>query len=715
MRHEEGQMRTNGRRAGLAVIGGLLLTITLPGQGRPPVPAASQKLPSMALTTDVSVVQVDAFIVGGNGQFVTDLTRDEVEVLEDGKPQVLAGFELVSLPPPAAVAPLAARPLDVRSNTGAFEGRLYIILLDDLHIGPPRTTAARKLAKLFIERNLTGNDLAVVLTTSGSLAGARGFTPDRARLLRAVDGCVGSKVTSPALAELSMNGTPESISSTSASLQRVANARSALETMANLATYAGSVRQRRKALVLVSEGIDYDLSLRDNEASELRQRFFDFIGAANRSNLTVYSFDPRVFSHGGDEFVDVASTPTRNVENDEEVIKTTLLQNDTEFAQDNLRTLSSETGGFAHLGSREFDPAFERIEQEHSRYYMIGYYPSNDARDGSFRKISLRVSRPGVSVRARRGYTAAKADALRAMATGDGKAAIASTEGTEGTAAVVEGVSPAVEKALASALPVPGLTMRATAAAFRGGAGKASVVVLVQASGRDMLFMPRGDRFEDTLELAVVAIDGRGRTRGGTHVSALMPLSSRMQSVVAQTGVVFQLRLDLEPGAYQLRIAGQDAGSGVAGSVHVDLDVPDFAAQAVSLSGVVLSGERAGQVPSPRVDATLAKWLPGTPVTQREFQRADTITAVSELYLNKAEKTGRLTLATRVLDAGGRPVFQQDAPFGGSGEKGSVAHAHVVSIPLAEFVPGLYTLRVDASAPGASVPAARRDVVFSVR
>jgi VWFA-related protein len=564
--------------------------------------------------------------------------------------------------------------------------------------------AARKLARQFIERNLSGHDLAVVLTTSGSLAGARGFTPDRTRLLKAVDGCVGAKVPPPSLAELSNNATPESLSSGAASPQRVANARSALETMAGLATYAGSVRQRRKALVLVSEGVDYDLSLRDAEASFLRERFLDFVGAANRSNLTVYAFDPRLYTHGGDDFVDVASTPTRDREDDEEVIKTRLLQDDTEFAQDNLRTLSAETGGFAHLASRELDSAFNRIQEEHSRYYMIGYYPSNDARDGSFREIALRVTRPGVTVRARKGYNAPKTSVTRA---GDGVA--------DAPDATVERVPPALQQALGSALPVPGLTMRATAAAFRGGAGKASVVVLVQASGRDMLFTPKGDRFEDTLELAVVAVDGRGRTRGGTHVSAVMPLSQRMQSVVAQTGVVFQLRLDLDPGTYQLRVAGYDVGSGIAGSVHVDLDVADFGAQPVSLSGVVLSGERAGQVPSPRADATLAKWLPGTPVTQREFQRADTLTAAVELYLNKAEKTGRLVLATRVLDAGGRPVFQHDAPIGGTGEKGSVAHAHVVNIPLADLAPGLYTLRIDASARGAGEPAARREVVFSVR
>ncbi len=711
-------MRTTGRRAGLAAIGGLLLTLTASGQGRPPAPPAVQKLPSVALTADVSVVQVDAVVTDSDGKFVTDLRREEVEVLEDGKPQVLAGFELVSLPTPApAAVPLAARPLDVRSNTGAFEGRLYIILLDDLHIGAPRTTVARTMARQFIERTLTPNDLAVVLTTSGSLAGARGFTADRVRLLRAVDGCVGSKVLSPALAELTYNGSPESLSRSAASLQRVANARSALETMANLATYAGTVRQRRKALVLVSEGIDYDLSLRDHDAAELRERFFEFVGAANRSNLTVYAFDPRVFTHGGDEFVDVASTPTRDREDDEEVIKTTLLQNDTEFAQDNLRTLSSETGGFAHLGSREFDPAFERIQQDHSRYYMVGYYPSNEARDGGFREITLRVHRPGVTVRSRKGYTAPKAEVARAgeAAAGNGKAAKGSGDpaGGKEKAAVVES-SPAVEKALASALPVPGLTMRAAAVPFRGAGGKASVVVLVQVSGRDMLFLPKGDRFEDSLELAAVAIDGRGRTRGGTHVTAAMPLSERMQSVVAQTGVVFQARLDLDPGTYQLRIAGQDAGSGLAGSVHVDLDVPDFFALPVSLSGVVLSGERAGQVPSPRSDAILAKWLPGTPVTQREFQQADTLTAVAEVYLGRAEKTGRVALAARVFDAGGRQVFEQETAFGGAGEKGAASHAQIVTIPLTAFAPGLYTLRFEAT-PASAGQAARREVVFSVR
>lgn len=671
-------------------------------QSPPGRPRADQRAVAASTATEVRVVQVDAAVVDAGGQFVTDLHRDEIDVYEDGVLQVLAGFELVRLAAPEAERPvLAARPMDTRTNARTFDGRLYLILMDDLHIAPSRSLAARRIARRFVERNLVDGDLGIVLTSSGRQAGAQGFTADRERLLRAIDGCVGSKIVSPSLAALSMMGTPEAASSGAAAPQRVANGRAALETLARVAAFADSVRQRRKALVLIGEGIDYDLSLRDAEASHLRDRFFEFVGAANRANLTVYAFDPRTLTHGGDDFVDIASTPPKSVENDEEVIKTVQVQNDTEFAQDNLRTLAAGTGGFANVASQELETSFDRIRDEHSRYYMIGYYPSNEAQDGTFRSIEVRSRRPGLVIRARRGYTAPKAGAERRMSAGN----------VSGDSAGLPAVTPAVERALASALPVSGLTLRAAAAAFRGPGGTASVSVIVQASGRDMLFVPKGDRLEGRVELAAVAIDASGRSAGGTQVSTTMPLSPRLQEMVARTGVVFQLRLGLKPGLYQLRVAGRDAGSGLTGSVHYDIDVPDFERHDISLSGVVLSAERAGQVASPQPDRVLAQWLPATPVTQREFSRDDTLTAVAELYVRQPGRGGDVRLVATVRDSEGRVYFSEDAARGRRGD----THAAPVHIPLAGFVPGIYVLRYDARRAGDTEASAFRDVVFAVR
>ena len=671
---------------------------------RPPAPqAGTPQLPAVQLSADVTVVLVDAVVLDERGRFVSDVRRDEVEVRENGRAQVLAGFELISLPTPS-VGAVPVAPVDTRSNARPFDGRIYFLVLDDLHISAPRTNVARSLARRFVDQQMRPGDLAAVITTSGNQTAAQGFTSDKTRLLRAIDACVGRKIISPSLATLAQTGTPDEGSRETAAPQRIFNARSALETLSQLASFAGTVRQRRKALVLIGEGIDFDLARQDGSTLELRDRMRDLTGAANRANLTIYPFDPRVFTNLGDDFVDIASTPPGDMESGSERIKSTTIQDDATFAQDNLRTLATETGGFADVTSRDFASAFDRIRNAHSHYYMIGYYPTNDAKDGRFRSIDVRVSRPGVTVRARRGYTPPR------EAPGHGEITGAAEKG------MTAGVSPALQRALESALPVTGLMLRATAAAFRGTAEKASVVVIVQASGRDLLFTPRDGKFEDTVELAVVALDGRGRVQGGTRLTVTMPLSQRSVTAVSETGVVFQLRLDLPPGSYQLRIAGRDGGAGLVGSVHYDLDVPDFAKQPIALSGLVLSAERAGQVPSPQPDIELDKWLPATPITQREFVADDTLTAIAAVYAAGSAGVQPVAVSTTVLGEGDRLYYQHRDRYDvktGSSSRETVMHR--ATIPLSGMLPGLYTLRIEAARDGAPASrSVRRELVFAV-
>jgi VWFA-related protein len=673
-------------------------------------PPGRAPVPPVQLSASVSVVLVDAVVLDAQGRFVTDLRREDVVVLEDGRAQTMAGFELVSLataaPAPAPLASVPVAPVDTRSNARSFDGRIYFIVLDDLHISAPRTNLARSIARQFIEQQVGADDLAAVITTSGNRNAAQGFTSDKSRLLRAVDACVGRKVISPALAALAQSGTPEEGKRGTADPQRVYNARSAFETLGRIAAFAGTVRQRRKALVLIGEGVDYDLEGQDPSAQELRGDMRAFVGAANRANLTIYPFDPRVYTHLGDDFVDIASTPPGDMEAGAEKIKSTMIQDDAVFAQDNLRTLATETGGFASVASPGFARAFNQIHEEQSQYYLIGYYPSNEARDGKFRSIELRVSRPGVSVRARRGYT-------------PGVAAAAPVEASPPAAAeAAAGVSAELRRALESALPVPGLTLRGMAAPFKGTADKASVVVIVQASGRDLLFTPRDGRFEDTVELAVVALDGFGRPQGGTRATVSMPLSQRSAAAVERMGVVFQMRLDLAPGSYQLRIAARDGGSGVVGAVHYELDVPDFSKLPLALSGVVLSAEGAGQVPSPQPDEALKKWLPATPVTQRQFASDDTLTAIAEVYAAGTQGGKPVDVTTTVLGAGGEEHFvRRDRYDAGASKASRTAVMHRATIPLGGLPPGSYRLRIAAArggAPGAQQPVVR-DLVFAVR
>src|SRR5688572_10818766 len=123
------------------------------------MPARAQQQPTFQTT--VNVVDVDVTVKDAQGNFVTGLTADDFEVLEDGRPQTIQTFSYIELP---AQRPDRFRlsgvpvPADVRSNRDVESGRVYIIVLDDLNVSPMRTAIVRRHARDFIERHFGPHD-----------------------------------------------------------------------------------------------------------------------------------------------------------------------------------------------------------------------------------------------------------------------------------------------------------------------------------------------------------------------------------------------------------------------------------------------------------------------------------------------------------------------------------------------------------------------------
>ena len=207
--------------------------------------------------------------------------------------------------------------------------------------------------------------------------------------------------------------------------ERAFNARATLDTLKNVADWFGSVRGRRKAILFVSEGIDYDIhdiipgtGSTHRGASMILDSTRDAIAAATRSNVAIYGIDPRGLTDLGDESIEIQSFP----DDTSLGIGPGSLQNELRLSQDSLRTLSDETGGFAVVNQNDFASAFQRIVEDNSSYYVLAYYPP-DARPGRYHKIEVRVSRPDLIVRARRGHvTPKKAAAVTTKSTQPGDA-----------------------------------------------------------------------------------------------------------------------------------------------------------------------------------------------------------------------------------------------------------------------------------------------------
>ncbi len=680
------------RRFGAIVAACLFLAATAGGAHAPAgQEAAGQRAPArpqpdVTFKVEVNYIEVDAIVTDATGRLVRDLTKDDFVVLEDGVPQPISVFALVDLPIERAERPLfreAPVEPDVQTNARPFDGRIFVLVLDDLHTHPLRSALVKRAAREFVERYVGANDLVAVVHASGRGGASQEFTTNRRLVLQAIDRFMGSKTTSVTLAKIeefrNRYGTPlqEERLNDPLEVERGYFARSMLDTLTAVAEYLGGVRGRRKAVVFFSEGIDYDIHdpFNNPQASTIVRETQDLIAAATRANVNIYAVDPRGLTMLGEEAIQLTGMPPDAPTE----LSTTGLMSELRLAQESLRVLADETGGFAVVSTNDFAGAFARILEETSTYYVLGYYPTNDRRDGRFRRIEVRVTRPGLHVRARRGYVAPR-----------GRAPARTLDAAAGTSAVLR-------DALGSPVPLSGLTLSASAAPFKDAAPHASVVVTVEVPGRTLSFVERNGRYTNALEVSFVAVDERGTIRGGDRKSVTLDLRPQTHRAVSQYGLKLVSRVSLRPGRYQLRIAAREANGGRIGSVHYDLEVPDFLSPPLAMSGLVLTSAGASRAAALAEDAALKQVLPAQPTTWRSFVPADQLALYAEVYDNRASTPHTVDITTTVRAEDGRVVFKTEEARG-SAELGGArgGYGYTAEIPLRGFAPGLYVLRVEA-------------------
>src|SRR5207249_97458 len=167
------------------------------GRAQQAAPPGGPQTPTFK--TQVEYVEVDATVTDQQGTFVRNLKKEDFQVLEDGKVQTISTFTLVDIPIERYERPLfAAQPIepDVRSNEQPFDGRVYVMIIDDLHTDFAKTQRVKAAARQFIEQRLGANDLMAVLHTFGPADASQEFTNSKRLLLTAVDRTSGQKLES---------------------------------------------------------------------------------------------------------------------------------------------------------------------------------------------------------------------------------------------------------------------------------------------------------------------------------------------------------------------------------------------------------------------------------------------------------------------------------------------------------------------------------------
>jgi VWFA-related protein len=725
-----GGARAHVRVATLA----MALTGAVVTSAQNPAPALESPV-QPTFRVDVDYIEVDTVVTDKQGHFIRDLKQEDFEVLEDGKPQPIRAFSLVDIPIERAESPVSAgRPVesvaaDVRTNERPFDGRIYVLVLDALHTNPSRTPRVKAVARQFIERNLGENDLMAVVHVGSPTNTGQAFTNSRRLLLASIDKFVGGKLRSATLERYdqsvataaqrqrmqSQGARPQQLDDP-LDADRSYNAQVMLDSLSSIVDWMGGIRGRRKALLFFSEGIDYDIydffgqtvsSANSNHkgADIVIQKMRDTIAAATRANVSFFTVDPRGLTQLGDEAIELngpAAADQANLGNGDALgIGNDSLQRELARSLDSLRAMAEDTGGLALVNSNDFANGFDRIVRDNSSYYVLAYAPPSDKRDGKFHTIDVKISRPNVEVRTRRGYASPTGKPIAPPAD---LAAKASME---------------LRNTLNSPLPVSGLTLSVFAAPFKGEAPNASILLGAELRGRDLRLgdADSNGSLPDKVEVSYVVGNLQGKVKAASTATLDLRLKPETGARVTQSGLRLLDRLSLPPGSYQLRVAARDGNGGTVGSVLYDLVVPNFNDPRVPLamSGIVLTSPSASGTVTARSDETLKAVLPGPPAALRRFQQSDEITFFAEIYDTELKVGHKVDITTTVLTDEGREKFKAETERSSEELPGTRGrYGHTIRLSLKDFEPGQYLLRLEARSRLGQGSSVSRDLQFTV-
>jgi VWFA-related protein len=672
----------------LAVFGLVALAAAAIGAQQPAPHAQGEPTPVFRAGTEL--VRLDVRVVDADGRPIPDLRREEIEVLEDGRPRPIVVFQRVHEmreAPAAAQARSVTR--DISSNQGAPRGHLYVLVFDQQHISAGNEQRARHAAERFLRARLRPIDRAALYALPGpgpqidftrdvdrlvaELPKIRGdldrtgigalgpiAVPDAYAIMRG-DQLVLTRVAQRLSGEVSAADLPgvrpglqrAGANTDQAMLEMAAkeNARSIVArqdeagrrflTMLSDVVKALRGIEGRKSLILFSEGF-----YADNLSRELEQ----VAAAAAQSYVVTYAMDLN----------------RRDVAMNESERPDVTQASEIQSRLEPLSSLAVETDGvLVPDATSQIDSMLSRISAQSQDYYIVGFEAGAEAlkERGRYRRVTVRTTRDGARASTRTGYAMhdepTPADRRRAIDTALRTPYPQQGIPIEYTTYVMKGQTPGSERVLLSVeadLPVAERSREAHAD-----------VVFVARSVRDGRVVASG-----TDRMRIPEAADRGRTTGKGR---------------------FRVQFDVPAGAYMMRVVVREPG-GAVGSADRRILVRRLDAPSVTASDVVL-GASAAALPV-RADAYVGDGLAGA----------------MEIYARSASALERVDVTATLVRIGDeQEVFSAHADLAGIKQTaGGASRPARIAMPLSGVTPGEYFLRVRVREQGETVAEMERDV-----
>ncbi len=564
-----------------------------------PLPPQNREQPPQ-FRVAVNLVTVDAVVTDKKGGFPTDLRAADFQVFEDGVRQQIQGFEIVQA---RSTDPASATQPAVRSTSPVFQQdtlagvaasspadrRMFLLVLDNLNSRWSSLSQVRNALEKFISESLTPQDLVAVVTVSHSTRLVQNFTNERPALLTAVRSVLARAFQGDIPLDERERAVEEAHQETDApewrgqtvnldapevarretakilSLQNDYSARNALFTLKSLCEALSGVRGR-KVLVYVSEGFGATAPAQSILAAT--------VNAANRTNVSIYTIDPR-----GLESVDPSQTVSLSQMPRERTLASTgiVTAGNTDFdlkrleahmnsKDDGLSTLSTGTGGLRFFHSNAYREFLDLVHRENHYYFQLTYAPVNQTMDGKYRRIDVKLLRSGYKLRARPGYYA-----------------------TDSPAGLVGTVEDQMYQALHSPRRIQQLITAISPAMFFDPNGGGIAQVALKLNPENTTLSREGDHQIARFQLLAGVFDDGGKLLQDYRQDYRLVLDIQKLQRFEQEGASVSLAFHLPPGKYQVKTVVRESETGRMGIQREDLEIARYSGGTPFLSSLVLT------------------------------------------------------------------------------------------------------------------------------
>jgi VWFA-related protein len=617
------------------------------------------------------------------GEVVRGLKQSDFRVYESGKEQQISTFDFqsVDMATPlneATVSGLAAgptvngskavvvaKPEDLRNH------RLIVMFFDLTSMQPEDLERSVDAAQLFLRTKLQPADLVALVSLGDTLSVDQDFTADKNALINEVGAYNGTEGQGFAQGANANSNQVEDTTSYTADESEYNDMNTDRELFALRSISQSLARiSEKKSLLYFSGGISRDGI--ENEAS-LRAA----INAAVRANLAIYSVDTR----GLQAVSPLGDASTGSLRGSGAYNGGALLNNmNQNFAtQEVMATLSTDTGGKAFFDSNDFAPAFAQVQKDTSAYYAIGFHSTNPARDGKYRKLTIKIDRPGIKLEFRPGYYA-PADFRHS-----GR----------------EDREQELDDQLASDLPATDIAVYLDAMYFRLDQNRFFVPVSLVVPGSQIPFVKGGDKDKATLDIIGEVIDEVKRPIGRARETVKLNLDQSLGA--RQKNIEYTTSFNLPPGKYDLKFVVRENQTGRMGSFEATITLPDLKKAPLKMSSIVLAAMRQ---PSKKQDPLVRNGEEYVPNISHVFRQDQHMYLLYEIYdpahekaegdQPKANKQSINLLSSLELIQGSTKVYETPLVQAKAvNVEGRDAVAVELDVPLTGLKPGSYICQLN--------------------